>query len=269
MIEIDLNLLMSFLWLSLSAGVLVPGIWLLIDGKTNLQLVNIILERFYLFGKLKNNDQTKKITLGDVPKSYFLHFYILGLFIGIALFLIYRLSFFLFTIFILHMFRRLYECMFIHNFGPKSKMSFIHYLIGLIHYPLVSLTIIIDSTYAYTKISLLSCCCSLLLFIIASHIQYNVHVTLAKNRRTNSNENYPIPNGYWPFQFFSCPNYIAEIFIYISFLLVSHRTSCFLSLTIWVIVNQSISALLNHRWYCQHYGQTYPSSRYALIPYLL
>jgi hypothetical protein len=43
MIEIDINLLLTFFWLSISAGVLVPGIWLLIDGKTSLTIINIIL----------------------------------------------------------------------------------------------------------------------------------------------------------------------------------------------------------------------------------
>ncbi|CAF3728381.1 unnamed protein product [Rotaria sp. Silwood1] len=39
--------------------------------------------------------------------------------------------------------------------------------------------------------------------------------------------------------------------------------------TIWVIINQCLSALLSHRWYCQHYGEMYPSKRCAIIPYIL
>ncbi|CAF1562270.1 unnamed protein product [Rotaria sp. Silwood1] len=268
MIEIDINLLISFFWLSISAGILVPGIWLLIDSKTNLNIINIILQRFYLFGKLKNENINKKKFFTDISKSYFLHFYIIGLLINIPLFLIYRLSYFLYLIFICHMFRRLYECLYIHKFGQNSTMSFIHYFIGLIHYPFVGLTIIIDNKYSNRNISILNYFLSLLLFIIASYIQYNVHLILAKNHRTKT-EHYPIPNNYWAFKYFSCPNYIAEIFIYISFLLVSHFTSCFMSLTIWVIINQCLSALLSHRWYCQHYGQMYPSKRCAIIPYIL
>ena len=268
MIEIDMNLLFSFLWSSISAAVLLPGIWLLIDGKTNLTIIDIILQRYFLFGKLKNEDQNKTKLLSDVPKSYFLHFYTFGLIIIIPLFIFYRSSVFLFTIFICHMFRRLYECIYIHNFGQNSTMSFIHYLAGLIHYPFVGLTIIIDDKYTYKSTPIFTYCIALILFIHASYIQYQVHVTLAKKRQ-RENEHYPIPDGYWPFEYFSCPNYIAEIFIYVSFLLISHRTSCFMSLTIWVIVNQSLSALLSHRWYCQHYGQIYPSNRCALIPFIL
>jgi 3-oxo-5-alpha-steroid 4-dehydrogenase 3 len=263
-----IDILLSFFWLSISAGILVPGIWLLIDGKTNLTIINFILQRFYLFGKLKNENKNKTKIFGDVPKSYFLHFYIIGLLINIPLFLIFRSSICLFMIFISHMFRRLYECIYIHKFGQQSTMSFIHYLVGLIHYPSVGLTIIIDSKYGHEQMSLLNYCLALILFIHASYIQYQVHLTLAKNHRTDK-ENYPIPNGYWPFEYFSCPNYIAEIFIYISFLLLSHRTSCFMSLIIWVIVNQSLSALLTHRWYYRHYGEMYPAKRCALIPFVL
>lgn len=267
MIEIDINLLLTFFWLGISAGILLPGIWLLIEGKTNIPIVNLILQRFYLFGKLKNENKNKKKIFGDVPKSYFLHFYILGLLFNIPLFLLTRSAVFLFIIFIGHMFRRLYECMYIHHFGENSTMSFIHYLVGLIHYPLVGLTIFIDNTSNDKNLSILNYCLALLLFIPASYIQYQVHLTLAKNRRKEK-ENYPIPNGYWAFEYFSCPNYIAEIFIYMSFLCLSHHTSCFISLVIWVIVNQCLSSLLTHRWYCQYYGQNYPPKRFALIPFI-
>jgi hypothetical protein len=135
--------------------------------------------------------------------------------------------------------------MYIHHFGLNTTMSFIHYLIGLIHYPFVGLTILIDNKSTYENLSILNYFFAILLFINASYIQYQVHLTLANNRR-NENEYYPIPNGYWPFEYFSCPNYIAEILIYIAFLFASHRTSCFMSLVIWVIVNQCLSALLTH-----------------------
>jgi hypothetical protein len=264
----DINLLLTFFWLFISAGVLVPGIWLLIDGKTSLTIINLILQRFYLFGKLKNENKNKMKIFSDIPKSYFLHFYLLGLLINISLVIFSRSASFLFIIFICHMFRRLYECLYIHQFGSNSTMSFIHYLIGLIHYPFVGLTILIDSKYSDQYHSLFNYGFALLLFLTASYIQYQVHLTLGKTQRTEK-EHYPIPNGYWAFEYFSCPNYIAEIFLYISFLLISHRTSSFMSLVIWVIVNQCLSALLTQRWYHQHYGQTYPSKRCALIPFII
>jgi len=258
MIELNLNLLITFFWLFLSAIILLPGIWLLIDCKINLSIINIILQRFYPYDKLKDH--------GFIPKSYFLHFYLIGLLINLILF-IFHLSFFLlFIIFILHLLRRLYECLYIHKYN--SKINFLHYFFGLIHYPCVGLTIIIDYKYPYTNINIFKYLFALILFFNASYIQYNVHLTLAKLIR-NQNETYPIPNGYWLFNYFSSPNYIAEIFIYISFLIASHRTSAMASLIVWVFVNQSLSALLNHRWYCRHYKELYPSNRCALIPFII
>lgn len=262
------NLIFTFFWLLLSAGILVPGLWLLIDGKFPLTLIDFILQRFYIFGKLKNENQNKRKIFGDLPKSYFLHFYILALLINLPLFIIFRSAILLSTLFLCHILRRLYECFYVHRFGPNSTMSIIHYLVGLFHYPMVGLTILVDYEYSDYQPSFIIICLSLFLFFNASYVQYRVHLTLANIRR-NTNENYPIPHGYWPFKYFSSPNYIAEIVLYISFWLISHHTSSFLSLLIWVLVNQSLSALFAHQWYRQHYGNEYPSNRYALIPFLV
>ena len=233
--HLDSNLLLSLYWLAISAGVLLPGIWLLIEGKCDI----ILLERFYLFGKLKNAETLKKKLFTDVPKRYFLHFYLVGLLINIPLLIIFRCSIFLSLLFLLHMCRRLYECLFIHQWNDRSQMSFIHYFIGLIHYPCVGLTIITDHFYPHRSPAMMEMFVALMIFVSTSSIQYRVHLTLANNRRKTNEQIYPIPTGYWPFDYFSCPNYIAEMFIYLSFLLVSHRSSAMMSLIIWVIVNQS------------------------------
>ena len=268
MFELDANLLLSLYWLAISAGVLLPGVWLLSGVKTSFQLLNTLLQRFYLFGKLKNTDQVKRNLLSDVPKRYFAHFYLVGLAVNLPLFVYFRSSIFLHLLFLLHISRRLYECMFVHQSTSNSTMSFFHYLIGILHYPCVGATIITDHDYAHGSPSFFSSCLGLTLFLIASYIQHRVHVTFAKNRRTEKGE-YPIPNGYWPFDYLSCPNYLAEMVIYLAFLLISHRSWCMLCLSIWVLANQSLAALLAHRWYLQQYGSLYPSNRRAFIPYLL
>lgn len=266
--QMDWNLIFTLFWLLISAGILVPGLWLLIDGKSPLTLIDVILQRFYVFGKLKNENPNKRRVLGDVPKSSFLHFYIFGLVINLLLFIIFRSAILLSTLFLCHISRRLYECLYVHRFGSNSTMSVIHYLVGLVHYPFVGLTILVDYQYSDHRPSFFTIGLSVFLFIIASYVQYRVHLTLAKIPR-NENEIYPIPDGYWPFQYFSSPNYIAEIVLYISFWLISHHTASFLSLLIWVLINQSLAALLTHRWYRRHYGKEYPSNRYALIPFLV
>ncbi|CAF0904133.1 unnamed protein product [Rotaria sordida] len=258
MFEWNLNLLITFFWLSLSAIILLSGIWLLIDCQMDLSIINIILQRLYLHNKLKNQ--------GSIPKSYYIHFYIIGCIINFILFL-YHLSYFLlFILFILHIIRRLYECIYINKY--KSKINFLYYFYGLIHYPCVGLTIIIDYKYSYTNINIQKYFFALIIFFYASYIQYNIHLTFIKIKRLQ-NDLYPIPYGYWIFNYFSCPNYITEIFIYYSFFIASHRTSAMASLFIWILVNQSLSALLNHQWYYRHYKKLYPSNRYALIPFIL
>ena len=266
------DLILSLFWLSISAGVLLPGIWLLIDGQCQLDLLNVILERFYLFGKLKNTktNRTEIKFISDVPKRYFQHFYLVGLLINIPLFICYSSSILLHCLFFFHMCRRLYECFYVHQWNSKSQMSFVHYFIGLIHYPSVGLTIIVDHFYSDENPKFFQIFFALIIFLNASFIQFRVHLTLANQDRTTIDEKtfYPIPQGYWPFDYFSCPNYIAEMFIYFSFVLLSHHSSSMFSLFIWVIVNQSISSLLTHRWYREHYRSSYPSTRAALIPFV-
>ncbi|CAF2399984.1 unnamed protein product [Rotaria sp. Silwood2] len=258
MFEWNLNLLITFFWLSLSAIILLSGIWLLIDCHINFSIINIILRRLYLHNKLINQ--------GNIPKSYYIHFYIIGFIINFILFLSHLSYFLLFILFILHIIRRLYECIYINKY--RSKINFVYYFYGLIHYPCVGLTIIIDYKYPYTNINIQKYFFGLIIFFYASYVQYNIHITYIKMKRLQ-NELYPIPYGYWIFNYFSCPNYIAEIFIYSSFFIASHRTSAMASLFIWIFVNQSLSALLNHQWYYRHYKELYPSNRCALIPFII
>lgn len=258
MFEWNLNSVLTLFWLSLSAITLLIGTWLLIDTKINLSAINFIIQRLYLHGKLTNK--------GCIPKSYYIHFYILGLVINILLFLSHLSHILLFIPLIFHLYRRLYECLYIHKF--TSKMNFLYYFCGLIHYPFVGLTIISDYKYSYTTITFSRYFFALILFISISYIQHNVHLILA-NMSRSQNENYPIPYGHWIFDYLSCPDKIAEIFIYCAFFIGSHRTSSMAALFVWVLINQSLSALLNHQWYYQHYKEIYPSKRRALLPFII
>jgi hypothetical protein len=270
MLEFDINQCLSLYWLITATGALLPGLWLLIDNRTNINILHRFLQRFYLFGKLKGNESLMATSIiGNVPKRYFLHFYIVGLVINLPLFIIYRTSIILFSIVILHICQRLYECLFVHCTNERSTMSFIHYLLGILHYALLGINILVDQTYEHAQYSLTLVCSVLFIYFYASYIQYCVHVTLARNRRQTQDNRYPMPHGYWLFKYISCPNYLAEIIIYIAFFTISHRSLSILSLTVWVIVNQTLSALLMHRWYRQNYGSNYSSNIRALIPYLL
>ena len=77
-----------------------------------------------------------------------------------------------------------------------------------------------------------------------------------------------IPHG-GLFEYVSCPHYFAEILIYTGFYFVTHFDNSFLSLLVWVIVNQITCALMSHAWYREKFGASYPRHRRAIIPYLL
>jgi hypothetical protein len=260
MFEWNGNLLLTFSWLSLSAAVLLPGMWLFIDGQLNHSFLNRILQYLCLHGRLTNRS--------GISKSYFLHFYIVGLLINLVLFVLHLPSFLLFLLFLLHISRRLYECLHVHDYASETKVGYLYYFLRLVHYPCVGVTIIVDYKYSYAHLTLSRYFLALILFFNASYIQYNVHSTLAKRTRSKQDAA-PLSNGHWLFNYFSSPNYLAEALIYVAFYIASCRTSAMASLLVWVFVNQSLSALLNHRWYCQHYLNVYSTKRYALIPFLL
>jgi len=78
-----------------------------------------------------------------------------------------------------------------------------------------------------------------------------------------------IPRG-GLFEYISCPHYLMEIVIYLSFLLIggySHVT--LFSIVVFVVTNQLVSGYLTHRWYRDHFGSLYPVQRKAIIPLLL
>ena len=257
------DFILSLFWLLMAAGVLLPGLFFVFDWRRH-----FLLDRFYLFGKLKTMSQERFVT--DVPKRFFLHFYVLAVFVNIFLFSFGSSWSNGAILFLLHICRRIYECSFVHQWNQSSRMSLIHYLVGLLHYPAVALTMIVDGSIGNVKFhSPINDVLGLIIFLYANYVQYRVHDALANTRQQKkNNEIYPIPTGFWLFDYFSCPNYIAEIFIYLSFLLLSHQSLPMVSLTIWVFVNQSLSSIFSHRWYQKQYGRAYPQTRSAILPFI-
>ncbi|UJR36322.1 hypothetical protein I4U23_029050 [Adineta vaga] len=250
--ELNLNLFLTFSWLFLSASLLLFGTWVLIDCQINYSIINRILQYFYL--------KEKPAKQCDISKSYFINFYIIALCINLILFLLNFSSFLLFLLFLLHISRRLYECIYVHQYSFQTTIDYFYYFLRLFHYPCVGFTIIIDYKYSSTNLTIFNYFLALILFFNASYIQYNVHLTLAKQLHS-------IPNHYWLFNSFTCPNSLAEIAIYISFYIASYRTSAMASLMLWIFLNQSLSTLLSHRWYYNH--KSYSTKRCILIPFIL
>ncbi|KAF7802224.1 polyprenol reductase 2-like isoform X1 [Senna tora] len=99
--------------------------------------------------------------------------------------------------------------------------------------------------------------------------QYRCHTILGSLREHSKQvDEYVIPHGDW-FQLVSSPHYLAEIVIYGGFVVASGGAN----ITIWllfvfVVVNLAFAAVETHRWYL-HKFEDYPTTRFAIIPYIL
>ncbi|CAF0783052.1 unnamed protein product [Adineta ricciae] len=251
MLHWNLNALLTFAWLFLSAGMILLGIWLLIDCPINLSIINQIIRYF--------DCQMQCAKSRDTSKFYFINFYIVTLLVNVILFIFNLSSFLLFSLFLLHIFRRLYECLYVHQYVFQTNIDYLNYFLRLLHYPCVGLTIIMDYKYSLTQLTIRQAFLALILFFNASYIQYNIHVTLAKQIHSN-------PDNSWIFNSYLCPNSLAEIAIYFSFYIASYRTSSMAALLVWIVLNQTSSALLNHRWYGH---KLYSTKGHTLVPFIL
>lgn len=220
----------------------------------------------------------------------------------------------------IHLIRRLFECLYVHQW--KGTMHIAGFLLGLVHYLLLPFIFLFDpySTSIKGKYTLDGGWESTawILFgatmnLYAQYEQYMHHCLLAKcrtkkkcDKRCNSQSmesSYSIPRGKW-FEYVSCPHYLGEILIYISFAILLHphmadsksgtiaemvddekkidlglRYGQFLPIflflrpykhiimAVWVIVNLSVSARSSHVWYKEQFSD-YPLQRAALIPFI-
>ena len=156
----------------------------------------------------------------------------------------------LWMLLLVHLSRRLYECTYVHVWGT-SKMNIAAYVIGMVYYVMLPF-VFIPSTHPALRMncstngndsSTASCSasvngfgfitdndtirklliiCGTALCIWSQYEQHLHHVILAKLRTSNSRPipvTYRLPQGRW-FQYVSSPHYLAEIMIYIGFILL-------------------------------------------------
>lgn len=212
-----------------------------------------------------------------------------------------------------HLLRRLYECTYVHQWRETSMMHIAGYMVGVIHYiwlPHVFVRIpceqcwktlfpnsypsflfpareVLDSTYPvqlhkvtrYGWLVLGVCLC-----LYGQYQQHRHHVLLAILRKPNLRSNsvnpskdgqYSLPTGGW-FQFVTCPHYLAEILIYVSFAILLELEKPilyygyrhYLVLT-WVASNLTLSALINYQWYQKNLPPTIMAGKKAIIPFVL
>jgi 3-oxo-5-alpha-steroid 4-dehydrogenase 3 len=198
-----------------------------------------------------------------VPKKLFLHFYVCGL---LSFVVLYLGAYFAaptpmdrnpslshsttLVLLLIHLSRRLYECLHVHEWTSHSKMHLAGYLVGILHYILLPFVFIsmpcshrnddkedtpVSSLYFRDSKSSSSqwviITAASLFCLWAQYQQYRHHCLLARLRSPNidnkitskSKSNakpaktvYSLPVGGW-FRFVTCPHYLAEILIYVAF----------------------------------------------------
>ncbi|XP_003794658.1 polyprenol reductase [Otolemur garnettii] len=191
------------------------------------------------------------------------------------------LSAFLVLVFLwLHSFRRLLECLYVSVFS-KAMIHVVQYCFGMVYYILVGLTVLSQvpmddrNVYIIGKSLLMQArwfhILGMLMFIWSSAHQYKCHVILSNLRKNKAGVvihcNHRIPFGDW-FEYVSCPNYLAELMIYISMAATFgfHNSTWWLVVT-YVFFNQALSAFLSHKFYKSKFV-SYPRHRKAFLPFL-
>jgi steroid 5-alpha reductase family enzyme len=79
---------------------------------------------------------------------------------------------------------------------------------------------------------------------------------------------YRIPRG-GLFEYVSSPHYLGEILEWTGYALACDLSLSSVSFLVWTMANLIPRAVLTHRWYHETFREDYPSSRKAIVPFLL
>mmetsp|Transcript_13060 Transcript_13060/g.30382 ORF Transcript_13060/g.30382 Transcript_13060/m.30382 type:complete len:271 (+) Transcript_13060:654-1466(+) len=211
-----------------------------------------------------------------LPKSYFLHFYIVGDLVATLMVMVlsddesdtpafYAASLLLLT----HLTRRSLECLFLHIWRPSSKMHVLVYLGGLLHYVLVPIVMIQVSTNGREP-NLAFVFAGTLICLYGQYEQYEHHAILAELGESTKEKKdgvYTIPSRRW-FSGLACPHYFAETIIYAGFALIL-QTAPSVAMFGYVACNLSVAAILNHEYYIENVPGYAASGRRAIFPHFL
>uniref|UniRef100_A0A914W2I4 Polyprenal reductase n=1 Tax=Plectus sambesii TaxID=2011161 RepID=A0A914W2I4_9BILA len=180
----------------------------------------------------------------------------------------------------LHSVRRLFESLFVSVYSD-TEMNVLHYLTGLAHYFLLPLVVVAETSGFLTATEFSTSVTSIgpmqllgvLMFLLCSFNQHQCLTKFASMRRNHlgniTNYAHGIPFG-GLFDLVSCPHFLYEIGIYASlFLCLKMAHHLWVYVLIFVVINQTIAALITHKWYSDRFKSQYPADRKALIPFIL
>ncbi|XP_017098013.2 polyprenal reductase [Drosophila bipectinata] len=177
--------------------------------------------------------------------------------------------------------RRFYETNFVQIFSKQSKINLSHYVVGYAHY-FGTVIALMSNTAGFVRGSqpieftidnltgqqILY----LIVFGLAWQQQYSSNMILV-NLRTDprtgrvKTEKHLVPKG-GLFNVISSPHMSLEIVMYFCIADLFMPVRIWRLIFLWVASNQTINALLTHRWY-QETFRDYPRNRRAIIPFLL
>ncbi|XP_046394495.1 polyprenol reductase [Ischnura elegans] len=303
LIDRDISLVKLFFG-SLTLGVLIVAI---LVNALKKRLPKVITD-MYNYGKFLDNDVSFFIV--TVPKRWFRHFYVVGVFCTGIVFMIMLnvccfggqpsttfLSFLnvvaatntkptgaavnallAISLLLMHCIGRFIETHFISVFSD-SKMNFIQYTCGIIHYVGASLAIVAESpgfsnlepcSFSWDELTVFDYSAALIL-CLACYEQIKSSIILANLRKNKKGSvctyKHSIPRGRL-FEILSSPHISAEIVVYLALTFILRGNCTWWYIFIWVLTNQCAVSWTNHVWYQQNFP-TYPKNRKALIPYLL
>lgn len=257
-----------------------------------------------------------------VNKRYFIHFYLAGL-VSLAFFVLSNTQQCSRSegglLVGIHLMRRCYECLRVHRYSERSKMHLAGYVCGLFHYIFLPFMLFDVACGTNSNDSNVSVDCSiptkkhylfcLILCLWGQFEQFQHHLLLSSLRpsKTMTEPEHKIPRGRL-FQYVSCPHYLAEITIYVSFAWMFHEfssqsdemSSCRVErlctidllpvllkqqyptsfllilrgwrhviLLFWVGSNLTVTAVRSHRWYLETFPTYHTLKRKAIFPWIL
>ncbi|KAH8413344.1 hypothetical protein KR009_010085 [Drosophila setifemur] len=177
--------------------------------------------------------------------------------------------------------RRFYETNFVQIFSRHSKINLSHYAVGYAHY-FGAVIALMSNTSGFVRGSQPAVftldkltgqqVLYLIVFFMAWQQQFACNmilVNLRKDPRTGQvkTERHLLPRG-GMFNVLSSPHMFLEVVMYFCIADLYMPVRIWRLIFLWVASNQTINALLTHRWYIETF-RDYPKNRRAIIPFLL
>ncbi|XP_042892297.1 polyprenol reductase-like [Penaeus japonicus] len=262
----------------------------------------------FKFGKMAHNETNRFISLFEIPKRWFYHFYVVASVVVTAALvqvgLIYikgnalpaweKVLFDILTsperkpavtntaaviglvLLALQIYRRLYENLFVSVFS-SGHINILHYIVGHTHY-LGAVVLLLAQAPGFDGQRFETSFASIgvhhivgcILSLIGYVLQFVSLSTLASLRKSSGKaaKEKHMMPRGGMFDLLSCPHMLAEILVYVGVAVVLWNHTGWLFVTAWVISNQVQVAVMNHSWYRETF-KDYPLKRKAIFPFLL